>query len=581
MKILKYFKKYIWLIVLSFACAAITTLCQTMIPLSIGRAIDAIVVGDGFRRQTFTHELSVVAGLTIYAAFFQWLMTLINNRVVYKFSANIRKKASDRIFKMPLSLIDNKSVGDTVSRITVDVETAADGLLLGFGQTFTGVITIILTIVFMFRMNVWISLIVICLTPLSFFVASFISKMTHKFFEKQARDRGEMTNLIEEMIGKGKTVKAYGYEKKAEERFADINKRLVRSGFLATFYSSTVNPGTRFVNNLIYAAVAAGGAYIAVTKGSITVGVLVSFLTYANQYMKPFNEISNVLAEIQNAWACGDRVCQMIESESEVPDKTGAVELDRVIESAADRQKGDVVLENVDFSYNKDKELLTNVNLHAKPGMRVAIVGPTGCGKSTLINLLMRFYDVDKGAVKVQNIDIRDVKRNSLRKSYGMVLQETWLKSGTIRENICYGYRDATDEEIYEAARITHADKFIRQMPLGYDTYISEDGGQLSEGQKQLLCITRVMLKLPHLLILDEATSSIDTRTEQRIQKTFAKMMKGRTSFIVAHRLSTIREADLILVMKDGNIIEQGTHESLMEMGGFYKKLYMSQFEVV
>ena len=578
MKLLKYGKKYIPVVILAFISAGISAVSQVAIPYYIGKAIDTFAEYKEFNRHLFINGLIIVFYLTVAAAIFTFIMNVANNFFVYKLGGSIRKRAYNSLSGMPVSEIDRASRGDMVSRITVDVDQFCDGLLMGATQIFTGVITIISTIVIMFKMNVYVALIVVLLTPLSFGVASFISGKTHIFFKGQAEKRGSLTSYIDEMIGNEKVVKAYGFEEKSIKKFDELNEKLSDESFKATFYSSLVNPSTRFVNNVIYAAVAGIGAYIAITSGKITIGILVSFLSYANQYMKPFNEISNVLAEIQNAIACGNRVCRIIETKPEA-DKKGAVNLVDIMDNIPEDQRGDVSLSHVKFSYDKTRELLRDVNINVKPGMRVAIVGPTGCGKSTLINLLMRFYDTDNGSIKVHNKNIKDYTRESLRKSYGMVLQETWLKSGTVKDNLKYGAADATDEEIIKAAKITHADTFIRQLPNGYDTYLYEDGGSLSEGQKQLLCITRVMLKLPPMLILDEATSSIDTRTEIRIQKTFAKMMKNRTSFVVAHRLSTIRESDLILVMKDGDIVETGNHQSLMEKAGFYKSLYMSQFE--
>jgi ATP-binding cassette subfamily B protein len=482
---------------------------------------------------------------------------------------DIRIEAFNHLEELPLSYIDSHQHGDIVSRIVADIDQFADGLLMGFTQLFTGIVTILGTIGFMIAVNLPIAIVVVVLTPLSLLVAGFIAKRTYSLFQNQSETRGELTSLVDEMVGEQKIVQAFGYEDDALERFEDINEKLEKDSMSATFYSSITNPATRFVNNLVYAAVGIIGA-IRVIGGGLSVGQLTCFLSYANQYTKPFNEISNVITELQNAFACAARVFELIDEKSEIKDKENAVVLDN--------PKGELLLKNVAFSYVPDKKLITDLSLSVKPGMRVAIVGPTGCGKSTLINLLMRFYDVDKGSIAVDGTDIRDITRDSLRLSYGMVLQETWLKAGTIRENIAYGKEDATDEEIVAAAKKAHSHSFIKRLPQGYDTFISEDGGNLSQGQKQLLCITRVMLLMPPMLILDEATSSIDTRTEIRIQKAFNNMMQGRTSFIVAHRLSTIREADIILVMKDGDIIEKGSHEELMRKGGFYNNLYNSQF---
>lgn len=496
-------------------------------------------------------------------------MNIINNHITYSVVRDIRIEVFNHMEELPLSYIDSHKHGDIVSRIVSDIDQFADGLLMGFTQLFTGIVTILATLGFMIAVNVPIALVVIVLTPLSLFVASFIAKRTYHLFHQQSETRGEITALVDEMVGQQKIVQAFGYEDDALDRFEEINNRLEKDSMSATFYSSLVNPCTRFVNNLVYAAVGIIGAISAIMTG-FTVGQLTCFLSYANQYTKPFNEISNVITELQNAMACAGRVFELLDETPQVPEKENAHVLTDT--------KGAIEIKDVNFSYVKDKTLITNLNLSVKPGMRVAIVGPTGCGKSTLINLLMRFYDVDTGSISVDGTDIRDMTRDSLRQNYGMVLQETWLKSGTIRENIAYGKPDATDEEIVQAAKLAHSDSFIRRLPQGYDTVIAEDGGNLSQGQKQLLCITRVMLLLPPMLILDEATSSIDTRTEIRIQKAFNRMMQGRTSFIVAHRLSTIREADVILVMKDGNIIEKGNHDQLMAQNGFYTNLYNSQF---
>ena len=578
MKIMRYLLKYTPLIIISIVAAVATVYFQLEIPVNVGKAIDMISTGDDFAKNKLLMYCCYAIMCAGFAGGAQWLMTLINNAVVNRVSRDIRVRAFDVLQNTPLSYIDSHSAGDVVSRITTDIDQFADGLLLGFSQLFTGVITIIGTIFFMMRLDVKIAVMVILLTPLSLFVAGFISKKTHKYFASQSERRGKLTGLIDEMVGNEKVVQAFSYEEKAAERFDKLNEELTKASFKATFYSSIVNPATRFVNNIIYAAVAVVGAFLALSSG-ITVGNLVTFLSYANQYMKPFNEISNVLTELQNALACADRVMQLIDAEKETADKDGADKLSEIMNSLPEDRRGTVEIDDISFSYDKDKELLKDLSLSVKPGMRVAIVGPTGSGKSTLINLLMRFYEVDEGSIRIEDRDIRDVTRESLRECFGMVLQETWLKTASVRDNICYGIKDATDEEVERAAELTHADRFIKLLPDGYDTILSEDGGSLSEGQKQLLCITRVMLRIPPMLILDEATSSIDTRTEHRVQRSFAKMMQGRTSFIVAHRLSTIREADMILVMKDGNIIEQGTHEELLEKNGFYKELYYSQFE--
>ena len=578
MKIMRYLLKYTPLIIISIVAAVATVYFQLEIPVNVGKAIDMISTGDDFAKNKLLMYCCYAIMCAGFAGGAQWLMTLINNAVVNRVSRDIRVRAFDVLQNTPLSYIDSHSAGDVVSRITTDIDQFADGLLLGFSQLFTGVITIIGTIFFMMRLDVKIAVMVILLTPLSLFVAGFISKKTHKYFASQSERRGKLTGLIDEMVGNEKVVQAFSYEEKAAERFDELNEELTKASFKATFYSSIVNPATRFVNNIIYAAVAVVGAFLALSSG-ITVGNLVTFLSYANQYMKPFNEISNVLTELQNALACADRVMQLIDAEKETADKDGADKLSEIMNSLPEDRRGTVEIDDISFSYDKDKELLKDLSLSVKPGMRVAIVGPTGSGKSTLINLLMRFYEVDEGSIRIEDRDIRDVTRESLRECFGMVLQETWLKTASVRDNICYGIKDATDEEVERAAELTHADRFIKLLPDGYDTILSEEGGSLSEGQKQLLCITRVMLRIPPMLILDEATSSIDTRTEHRVQRSFAKMMQGRTSFIVAHRLSTIREADMILVMKDGNIIEQGTHEELLEENGFYKELYYSQFE--
>lgn len=569
LRIIKYIKKYSFLLVLSVVCAAISVVLTLYAPILTGHAVDKIVGPgqvdfDGLR--AILMKLVVVVLITAIA---QWIMNILNNRVTYKVVNDIRTAAYDRLSQMPLSYIDSHTHGDIVSRIIADVDQFSDGLLMGFTQLFTGVMTIVGTLCFMVSINVWITLVVVCITPVSLFVASFIAKKTYHMFRKQSEIKGEMTSIVNEMVENQKVLTAFSMREPVNNRFGEINSRLNKAGLQATFFSSITNPATRFVNSLVYTGVGIVGAIMAM-KNVISVGQLTSFLSYANQYTKPFNEISGVVTELQNAIASAARVFELIDEKPEVVTPSDAYKLTNV--------SGQVDLVDVDFSYNKDVELIKNLNLNVKPGERVAIVGPTGCGKSTVINLLMRFYDVDAGKISVDGYDIRQVTRESLRHNYGMVLQETWLKSGTIKENIAYGKPDATDEEIITAAKQSHAHSFIKRLSNGYDTVITEDGGNLSQGQKQLLCITRVMLNLPPMLILDEATSSIDTRTEIRIQKAFNKMMQGRTSFVVAHRLSTIKESDVILVMKDGHIIEQGSHDELLAMGGFYKTLYESQY---
>lgn len=568
-RVLKYIKKYSFLVILSFVCAAVSVASTLYAPILTGNAIDLIVEPgqvDFVGIREIIIRFMIVVAITVVS---QWLMNIINNHITYSVVKDIRIEAFHHLEELPLSYIDSHQHGDIVSRIVADIDQFADGLLMGFTQLFTGVTTILGTLGFMLYINVSIAIVVVVLTPISLFVASFIAKRTYKLFRSQSETRGELTSLVDEMIGQQKIVQAFGYEDDALERFTDINDKLEKDSMNATFYSSITNPATRFVNSLVYTAVGIIGALSAIA-GRITIGQLTCFLSYANQYTKPFNEISNVITELQNAIACAGRVFELIDEEPQ----TAEPEDVKVLAEA----NGKIDIEHVDFSYVPEKTLITDLNLHVEPGMRVAIVGPTGCGKSTLINLLMRFYDVNSGSISVDDTDIRKLTRDSLRSNYGMVLQETWLKTGTIKENIAYGKPDATDEEIIEAAKLAHAHSFIKRLPQGYDTIITEDGGNLSQGQKQLLCITRVMLILPPMLILDEATSSIDTRTEIRIQKAFNRMMEGRTSFIVAHRLSTIREADIILVMKDGNIIEKGSHAELMAMGGFYTNLYNSQF---
>ena len=568
-RIFKHIKKYTSWVILSFLCAFISVIATLYAPILTGDAINLIIEPgrvdfDGIKEIII--RFMVVIAIT---AATQWIMSIINNRITYMVVKDIRIEAFNHLSDMPLSYIDSHAHGDIVSRIVTDIDQFADGLLMGFSQLFTGIVTIIGTLGFMLYLNISIALVVVVLTPISLFVAAFIARRTYKLFRSQSESRGELTSLVDEMIGEQKIVQAFGYEDDALKRFEIINDTLEKDSMNATFYSSLVNPSTRFVNGLVYAAVGIIGAF-AVIRGKLSVGRLTSFLSYANQYTKPFNEISNVITELQNAIACAGRVFELIDEPGEIKEPVDA--------RALDKASGKIVIDNVSFSYTEDKKLIENLNLLVEPGMRVAIVGPTGCGKSTIINLLMRFYDVNKGQISVDGTDIRQITRESLRDNYGMVLQETWLKSGTIRENITYGKPEATDEEVLEAAKKAHSHSFIKRLPQGYDTIITEDGGNLSQGQKQLLCITRVMLLMPPMLILDEATSSIDTRTEIRIQKAFNKMMEGRTSFVVAHRLSTIKEADIILVMKDGNIIEKGSHKELLDMHGFYYELFNAQF---
>ena len=570
-RVLRYLGKYKIFLVISMVMALITVAGQLYIPILQGNAIDNII---GAGNVDFAAIMKIIVTILItmgVVALFQWIMNICNNKITYSIVHDIRKDAFEKLQRLPVKYADSHSTGEIVSKVIADVDQFADGLLMGFTQFFTGVMTILGTLAFMISINWKITLVVVLVTPLSFFVASFVAKKTYKMFKLQSETRGEQTGFIDEMIGNEKVVQAYGHEDEAMEKFDDINIRLQKCSLRATFFSSITNPSTRFVNNVVYALVALSGA-ISVVKNPIafTVGRLSMFLSYANQYTKPFNEISGVVTELQNALACADRVLDLIEEEPLSPDADDVL--------VVNEGEGHIRLEHVAFSYDKEKELIKDFNLDVKPGERVAIVGPTGCGKTTMINLLMRFYDVDSGSIKVEGKDIRDVTRKSLRDNYGMVLQETWLKSGTVKENIITGKPDATDEEIIAAAKAAHAHSFIKRLPDGYNTVIGEDGGSLSQGQKQLLCIARVMLCLPPMLILDEATSSIDTRTEMKIQEAFAKMMNGRTSFIVAHRLSTIQSADIILVMKDGNVIEQGNHEELLAKGGFYSKLYNSQF---
>ena len=568
-KILKYIRRYWGYLGISIALSALTVVCSLYLPLLTGDALDLILKEGAVDFAGIWVILRNMAIMIALTAFAQWIMNVCNNKITYNVIKDVRKEAFAKLERLPLKYLDAHAYGEIVSRVITDVDQFADGLLMGFTQFFSGILTIAGTLLFMLTISGRITLAVVVLTPISLFVASFIAKSTFSMFKLQSETRGEQTSFIEEMVGNQKVVQAFSKEDEALEKFDEINGRLEKCSLKAIFFSSLVNPATRFVNSLVYATVAVIGAFLAI-GGGITVGNLSALLSYANQYTKPFNEISGVVTELQNALACAKRVFEIIEEEPETPDTEDAVVLGQA--------KGEVTLENVAFSYVPEKKLIENLNLHVKPGQRIAIVGPTGCGKTTLINLLMRFYDVNSGSIRVDGVDIRDMTRKSLRSNYGMVLQDTWLRRGTIRDNIVMGKPDATDEEVIQAAKAAHAHSFIKRLSDGYDTIVTEDGGNLSQGQKQLLCITRVMLCLPPMLILDEATSSIDTRTEIKIQEAFARMMKGRTSFIVAHRLSTIREADVILVMKDGNIIEQGNHEELLEKGGFYAKLYNSQF---
>lgn len=569
-KVLRYIRKYWFYLILSLLLAIVTVALALYLPILSGNAIDVIL---GKNQVDFDAVLSIVKTMALVVGIHvvaQWVMNMCNNKITYSVVRDIRDDAFRQIERLPLSYIDSHSYGEIVSRVIADADQFADGLLMGFTQLFTGLITILGTLGFMLRVNIPITLIVVVITPVSLLVAGFIAKRTYQMFRLQSETRGEQTALIEEMIGNQKVVQAFGQEDEVGEKFDEINERLRDCSLKGIFFSSITNPSTRFVNSLVYAGVGIFGAMYAI-QGGISIGELACFLSYANQYTKPFNEISGVVTELQNAIACAGRVLELIEEEPEVPDAEDAY----VLEDA----DGRVTVEDVYFSYEPNQRLIEDFHLSVEPGQRVAVVGPTGCGKTTLINLLMRFYDVKKGAIRVSGKDIRNITRESLRKNYGMVLQETWLKQGTIRDNIAMGRPEATEQEVIEAAKASHAHSFIKRLPQGYDTVIGEDGGNLSAGQKQLLCIARVMLCLPPMLILDEATSSIDTRTEIRIQRAFAKMMAGRTSFIVAHRLSTIQEADVILVMKDGKIIEQGNHESLLAQGGFYKQLLDAQWE--
>ena len=570
-RVLKYIRKYTPALVLSLLLAGLTVLLTLYIPILTGNAVDLIIGKRQVDMPGIFAIMKKIAIAMIITAVGQWVMNTCNNYITYHVIRDIRTDAFAKLEILPLKYLDAHAYGDIVSRVIADVDTFADGLLMGFTQLFTGALTILCTLGFMLVTNVPITLVVVCITPVSFLVAKFIATKTYSMFKEQSETRGEQTSLIEEMIDNQKIVNTFSRGEAVKSKFGEINGRLQKCSLKAIFFSSITNPATRFVNSLVYAGVGVFGALVAI-KGGISVGRLSCFLSYANQYTKPFNEISGVVTELQNAFVCAGRIFELIDEEPQVPDAADA----RVLEEA----QGNVDLKDVYFQYVPEKKLIQNFNLQVKPGQRVAIVGPTGCGKTTVINLLMRFYDVNSGSIKVDGTDIRDITRGSLRTNYGMVLQETWLRSGTIRDNICMGKPDATEEEIIRAAKASHAHGFIKRLPKGYDTVITEDGGSLSQGQKQLLCITRVMLCLPPMLILDEATSSIDTRTEIKIQNAFATMMEGRTSFIVAHRLSTIQSADVILVMKDGNIIEQGNHETLLAQGGFYANLYNSQFAV-
>ena len=570
-RVLHKIRPYSLFVVCSLIVAAVSVAAQLYIPILCGDAID-LMLGKGNVDFAGVGRIIVeVLVVAVVAAFAQWLLSVCNNRITFSVSRDLRNEALRKIQILPLSYLDSHPSGDIVSRMVADVDTFADGLLMGFTQLFSGVLTILGTLLFMLSENVVITLVVVCITPLSLLVASFLAKRSYKYFQGQSSVRGEQTALVNEMIEGQKVVQAFGHEAESLDAFDEVNGRLQDVSLKAIFFSSMTNPATRFVNNIVYAGVGLVGALYAVS-GGITIGQLSVFLNYANQYTKPFNEISGVVTELQNALACAARVFELLDADDQIPEAENAAVL---------QPDGHVQLEDVSFRYLPDRPLIEGLSLDVKPGQRIAIVGPTGCGKTTLINLLMRFYDVNSGSIKVSGTDIRDVTRASLRGSYGMVLQDTWLRAGTVRENIAYGKPDATLDEVVAAAKAAHADSFIRRLPDGYDTVIAEDGGNISQGQKQLLCIARVMLCLPPMLILDEATSSIDTRTEVRIQKAFARMMQGRTSFIVAHRLSTIREADVILVMKDGHIVEQGNHDELLAAGGFYAKLYNSQFEGV
>ncbi len=569
-KILRYIRRYKFRVILSLLLAVVVVVLTLYVPILTGDAVD-LLLGQGLVDMPAIWGIMIRIGIAVLVtAFSQWIMNICNNHITYHVIRDIREDAFHKLEILPLQYLDTHAYGEVVSRVIADVDTFADGLLMGFTQLFTGVLTILGTLLFMLMTNIPITLVVVCITPLSILAARFIATRTYTMFKLQSEIRGEQTALIEEMVGNLKIVKTFSKEADVKEQFAEINGRLQGSSLRAIFFSSITNPATRFVNSLVYAGVGIFGAFIAL-KGGISVGRLSCFLSYANQYTKPFNEISGVITELQNAIACAARIFELIDEEPQVPEAEGA----KILNAA----RGEVSLENVYFQYVPQKPLIRDFHLQVKPGQRVAIVGPTGCGKTTVINLLMRFYDVKEGRIRVDGSDIREYTRGSLRTSYGMVLQETWLRAGTIRDNLCMGRPDATEEEIIRAAKAAHAHSFIKRLPKGYDTVITEDGGSLSQGQKQLLCIARVMLCLPPMLILDEATSSIDTRTELKIQNAFAAMMQGRTSFIVAHRLSTIKEADVILVMRDGNIVEQGDHETLLAQGRFYAELYRSQFE--
>lgn len=568
-RLMIYIKPY-WIYVFGSLLFAAVSVPLTLYILSlIGKAVDCIVRTGGVDFTGLKHIISRMSVIIVLIGIFQWIMNLCNNKIVYNVIKDLRKDAFSKIQILPLKYIDKNSYGDIVSKVIADVDQLADGLLLGFTQFFTGVVTILGTLIFMFYESVPIAIVVVVLTPASLFVAGFIARKTYSMFKFQSETRGKQTAFIDETIGNQKVVQAYGHEGEAIKKFDEINGVLEKSSLYAIFFSSITNPATRFINGLVYSGVGVTGA-ILVIKGSLTVGVLTAFLNYANQYTKPFNEISGVVTELQNAFACAGRILELIDEKPQSPEKENAIELTNI--------QGEVVLKDVEFSYSKDRKLIENLNLTAKPGQKIAIVGPTGCGKTTIINLLMRFYDIDSGSIEVDGHNIKDVTRKSIRTNYGMVLQDTWLKTGTIRENICMGKPDASEEEMIEAAKAARAHSFIMRMPDGYDTVIADNGEGMSQGQKQLLCIARVMLSLPSILILDEATSSIDTRTEIKIQEAFMTMMEGRTSFIIAHRLSTIKEADTILVMKDGHIIEQGKHNELLKRKGFYYELYNSQF---
>ena len=569
-KILKRIQKYYALVSLSLLMAIGTVVLNLYLPILTGEAVDAILAKGMVNFTGLFRILKTMILVIVATAIFQWLMNIMNNHITYHVVQDIRREAFEKLEKLPLKYMDKRSYGDIVSRMIADVDQFAEGLLMGFTQLFTGFLTIVGTLFFMFGINVKIALVVVLLTPLSLFVAAFIAKRTYNMFKKQSETRSEQTSLIEEMVGNLKVVQAFGHEDENQQTFDEINGRLQKYSLNAMFFSSLVNPSTRFINSMIYAGVGISGA-VSVLNGGISVGQMTCFLSYANQYTKPFNEISGVITELQHALVCASRVFELIEEEAEVPDVEDAVALKEVL--------GEINLEHIWFSYREEKKLIQDFNLSVKPGQKIAIVGPTGCGKTTLINLLMRFYDVNEGKIFVDNHEIRSVTRESLRTNFGMVLQDTWIRGGTVKDNIIIGKPEATMEEVIAAAKASRAHDFIKRFPNGYDTMLGEEGGNLSQGQKQLLCITRVMLCLPPMLILDEATSSIDTRTEIKIQQAFAKMMQGRTSFIVAHRLSTIREADMILVMKDGDVIEQGNHQELLEKGGFYKELYNSQFD--